>query len=69
MQNELFAGSGQLTGFKVHASTTPSKTNPVVLMWAFLVGPFFVSFAVSPTGETQIRPGCLRIVAVVSGSC
>jgi len=47
-----------------------SKANPVVFVWAFLVvapAPFFVCFAVSPAGETQIWPGDLRVVAAVFG--
>jgi hypothetical protein len=38
-------------------------------VWVFLVvapAPFCICFAVSPAGETQIWPGDLRVVAVVS---
>jgi hypothetical protein len=49
-----------------------SKANLWLLVWVFLVvapAPFCVCFAVFnfPDGETQIWPGDLRVVAVLSG--
>ena len=60
----------------MHVSTTRWDFPPCprqilwFLVWAFLVvapAPFFLCFAVSPAGETQIWPGDLRVVAAVFG--